>query len=520
MAAAPDPVEVLRSTAGKSNFLRLVRLLISGGTSLLRDIFDSICSPSNLPTLLGKPATKTQLKTAKLTKPQWDCLYPSPGVYGKSTDFDVTLLFRLLRTTCNLTPPSTGWDVLPASSDHSLTADLARIKYYRNSVYGHVNQSMEVTDDEFSSLWQEINDSLVRIARQISPVKKNEWQKAIDKLLTDPLTDEDERNVQELETWYVNDMEIKKSIEVLNNTVQEGTERLQTKVEGVQKELEGMSHTIETKTQFLESTIREENRGIKDQLGDLEELKHTTREGIDRLETTVKKVQVGLEEKAGVISEKGLCVQSVVREEAKNIKDKLETTSQEIDRLDTSLKDLQIGLKGEIGDKIQVLATTAQDIKDQLGEVHQSLMTDVIDEKIQVLADVIDEKIQVLATTAQDIKYQLGEVHQSLKSDVVDEKIRVLATTAQDIKDQLGEVHQSIKRLNSSAVDSPSAGGRLNSIFLFSYYSCRYKDTSCSLLLSLLHWLYTILLLQVRNVSTNLHRNPTIFFARHKSLQI
>ena len=117
MAAAPDPGEILRSTSGKENFQRITRLLISGGTSLLREIFDSRCPPSQLPTILSNPATKNQLKAAKLTMPQWQSLCPSPGVYGKSADFDVTLLVRLLRTICNLTPPTTGWDALPASTD-------------------------------------------------------------------------------------------------------------------------------------------------------------------------------------------------------------------------------------------------------------------------------------------------------------------------------------------------------------------------------------------------------------------
>jgi len=127
MAAAPDPDEILRSTKGKGNFQRFVRLLISGGTALQREIFYQLSPPSSLPTILKSPATQKQLKAAKLTKPQWDCLYPSPGVYGKSADFDVTLLFRLLRTMCNLTPPTTGWDALPTSADNSLVADLVRI---------------------------------------------------------------------------------------------------------------------------------------------------------------------------------------------------------------------------------------------------------------------------------------------------------------------------------------------------------------------------------------------------------
>ena len=227
MAAAPDPDEVLHSTNEKENFQRLTRLLISGGTTLLMEIFDQRCPPSNLSTILQNPVTKKQLKAAKLTKPQWDCLYPSPGVYGKSENFDVTLLFRLLRTICNLAAPATGWDDLPTSTDHSLAADLARIKYYRNSVYGHVNQNMEITDDEFLLLWQEISEALVRIAGQISPTKKNEWQEAINDFLKNSLTAEDERNVQELLEWYRNDMDIKVSME----KVEEGVERLNKKLD-------------------------------------------------------------------------------------------------------------------------------------------------------------------------------------------------------------------------------------------------------------------------------------------------
>ena len=292
MAAAPDPDKVLRSTTGKANFQRVARLLVSGGTTLLREVFDQICLPRNLATILKNPATEKQLRAAKLTKPQWDCLYPSPGVYGKSADFDVTLLFRLLRTICNLIPPVTGWDALPASTDHSLAADLARIKYYRNTVYGHVNQNMEITDDEFPQLWKEISEAMVRIAGQISPAKRREWQEAIDNFLKDPLTTEDERNVQELIRWYANDMEVKKSIEELKVTTQEGMERLETSLKSVQEAAtkdvqEGMERLetglksvvqggVEGATHVIETAVREEAQDIKDQLGELHQ-------SIDRL---------------------------------------------------------------------------------------------------------------------------------------------------------------------------------------------------------------------------------------------
>ena len=245
MAAAPDPDEVFRSSKWRDNFQRLARLLISGGTVLLREVFDVKCPPSNLPATLQNPATKKLLKAAKLTKPQWDCLYPSAGTYGKSTDFDITLLFRLLRTICGLTPPVMGWDCFPLNTDLSFGADLARIKYYRNSIHGHVNENMELAGNELSRLWREISEALVRIAGQISPAKSKEWKTAIDKFLKDPLTEEDKRHEQELQRWYQNDTEVKKYLE---------------KVESSMKHLEKEARS-------LRQEVQEKAQDIKDELG-------------------------------------------------------------------------------------------------------------------------------------------------------------------------------------------------------------------------------------------------------------
>ena len=231
---------VLCTTAGKENFQRLTRLLICGGTSLLREIFDHHCPPSHLPTRLSDPTIEDlMLNRAKLTKPQRDCLYPSPGVYGESKDFDLTLLFKLLRTICGLTPPPTGWDTPPATSDLSLTADLVRIKNFRNTVYGHVHH-MEITDDDFNFLWDYIKQTLLRIAGQISSTTKSNWQKAINNLLTAPLTKEDERNVQELKRWYEEDVEVKKSLD-----------DLKVEIEGLKEETKKMSSELGEMHQVL-----------------------------------------------------------------------------------------------------------------------------------------------------------------------------------------------------------------------------------------------------------------------------
>ena len=272
MAAASDPV--LSSTMEKGNLQRVARLLIIGGTTLMREIFDHLCPPSNLPTILKSPATKKQLSSAKLIKPQWDCLYPSPGVYGTSADFDVTLLFRLLRTICNLIPPTKGWYALPTSTDRSLAADLMRIKYYLNSVYGYLNQNMEIIDDEFPRLWEDISAALLRIAGQISPAKKTAWQETFNNILTDPLTAEDERNVKELLSLYKNDVEVTEFIESSAQKAREGIKSLKTPVrEEAQDIKDQLGRILKTTSQDLQSLVREAAQDIKDHLG--EELKTT-----------------------------------------------------------------------------------------------------------------------------------------------------------------------------------------------------------------------------------------------------
>ena len=245
MAAAPDPDEVFRSSKGRDNFQRLARLLISGGTVLLREVFDVKCPPSNLPATLQNPATEKLLKTAKLTKPQWDCLYPSAGTYGKSTDFDITLLF------------------------HSFGADLARIKYYRNSIHGHVNENMELAGNELSRLWREISEALVRIAGQISPAKSKEWKNAIDKFLKDPLTEEDKRHEQELQRWYQNDTEVKKYLEKVESSMKHLEkearslrQEVQEKAQDIKDELGGKVESAAQQVQHLRQDVKD----IKDRL--------------------------------------------------------------------------------------------------------------------------------------------------------------------------------------------------------------------------------------------------------------
>ena len=226
-----------------------------GGVALLRETLDSFHSPANLPITLSSPHVQGLLGSARLTRMEWNCLYPSPGVYGKSADFDITLTFRLLRTICNLTPPATGWDALPNAFDQSLEADLARVKYYRNEVYGH-SRTMEIPDDKFVAFWREISEALLRIAANISHEKRDEWKKSIQSFLRDPLTPDEERCTKELHQWYKHDMDVKDTVEKLERVVQELLGRVEVLGLNVKRALEK-----------LDATLKQFNRELKELRG-------------------------------------------------------------------------------------------------------------------------------------------------------------------------------------------------------------------------------------------------------------
>ena len=95
-----------------------------------------------------------------LYKTQWDHLFPPGGGNPDSTTFDISLLFVLLTNICGLSPPSSGWYAKPPPIDNSLEANIARLKCFRNELYGHVTTT-GIDDTTFTVLWNEISAALV-----------------------------------------------------------------------------------------------------------------------------------------------------------------------------------------------------------------------------------------------------------------------------------------------------------------------------------------------------------------------
>ena len=286
--------EALRTTDEKANFQRLQRLLMGGGLALLREVFDAIHPPASLPAVLGNPVVESKLKTLRrervLTYHEWNRLYyPSgPGTYGKSADFDISLLLKLLRTICSLTPPITGWNTLPNSTDHSLEADLVRIRSYRNTIYGRYS-SIEITNADFEKLWRGISEALLRIASSISSAKRDEWKKAIEKFFHEPLTPYAKECVDELRQWYLMDIDTIEKVDEKMKRMQ--LEQMRIKQEQRHMEILILLESLKARGSVVSSSPREES--VQSSFESLETriplpLEQSTVEGIAGLSTSAE----------------------------------------------------------------------------------------------------------------------------------------------------------------------------------------------------------------------------------------
>ena len=219
------------SSKETTNYARLCRVLVDVGTQALRDTFDAIHAPANLHAVLtGNKTTLQSLRTRKIINAtQWGKLFPAISSSVSSRDFDTTLLMVLLRNLCGLLSPATGWDTLPAVTDVSREADIARVKYFRNTVYAHAEHA-SVDDATFNAYWQDIRDTLVRLGGV-------QYRAAIDNLETECMDPEIEDHFKELLNQWKKD----------EDNIKDELKEIGTDIKNVMKKLEDLSTSGLTK---------------------------------------------------------------------------------------------------------------------------------------------------------------------------------------------------------------------------------------------------------------------------------
>ena len=184
---------VFEASEEKTNGTKLARLVIDGGTHVLRSFLHTIYPPGVLQAALASNYETLQLLKSRraIFDNQWESLFPSSGDPPDSETFDITLLHLLLREICYLTQPLTGWNNLPADTDFSYEANIVRIKFFRNELCHGI--STGITNAEFEDKWNKISKSLVALGLD---------QKEVDRLKTKPIDHDTESRVKaEVERW-------------------------------------------------------------------------------------------------------------------------------------------------------------------------------------------------------------------------------------------------------------------------------------------------------------------------------
>ncbi|XP_068760731.1 uncharacterized protein [Montipora capricornis] len=255
--ATPGP---LARSNEKTNGAKLSRLIVDGGTTVLRNVFDTHHPPANLAADLTAcySILINLLRRRILNGHQWDKLFPFYGAAPDSTMFDITLLFLLLTNICGLTPPHTGWHCKPPPSDTSREANLARIKFFRNQLYGHITTT-GIDELMFNALWQEISAVLVSLGLS---------QAEVDRLKAERCGEKDYLNA--LRDWAESEADLKTQLNELcqlQNTVQESVEENKSILKDLRIQQSTTQETVEKVYSTLENLQISQNttqEGVKD----------------------------------------------------------------------------------------------------------------------------------------------------------------------------------------------------------------------------------------------------------------
>ena len=190
--------------------MRLCQLIVTICTDVLRCVLDKYISPSNLQSTLN--LHKGLLTGCPLSKQQKGILFPRGPILTmvSSKDFDISLLYTLLRNIAGIVPHGKRWGNNPSTGDTSLSACIETIRIARNNLNGH-NLTGKMCDSDFNDVWSTLKLAVTEI--EISELSGTSFVQEVDKLLRadmDPVTSQ--QYIEEIKRMELEEYEIKKVI--------------------------------------------------------------------------------------------------------------------------------------------------------------------------------------------------------------------------------------------------------------------------------------------------------------------
>ena len=204
-----------------TNFCRLLKVLINLGTKALRHVVKEVLLPDTLDGVVkANMTTITKLHRQRvLFKKQYDLLIEDPPDPEK---FDISLLAFILRNLCNVPAPSNGWSEEPDPTDHSLGADIVRLRDMRNTIYAHIPNT-RVTNTEFEKIWTDLKAVIVSLSKHGSTSLQQNIAESIDDVKSEDLDTHSTQMavmLEDLRHWQQQDEKFEEILKKLDKLVQ------------------------------------------------------------------------------------------------------------------------------------------------------------------------------------------------------------------------------------------------------------------------------------------------------------
>ncbi|XP_061180654.1 uncharacterized protein LOC133189267 [Saccostrea echinata] len=210
MATANSPYI---STEGTTNANRACRLLLGPCTDQLRDVLRKEVPPSSFVVEISKQ----KYNLPRLNPEQRDLILPHGGSYsGNYDDFDISLLYILLRNICNITPHKNGWGNVPDVNDSCLSANIEKIRVVRNNTVHSARPTL--ANSEFNDIWTSVRVAVVEMDTFLS--NGNYYEREVDILrhtTMDPVQDKHYRD--QLTKQYADDQDTKEYIRTIEENI-------------------------------------------------------------------------------------------------------------------------------------------------------------------------------------------------------------------------------------------------------------------------------------------------------------
>ena len=273
-----------------TNVGKLYRLLVDGGTKAVKIQLEKQFTPfpSKLVNFLKTKLDKIQelVESKILNSDQLNQLCPTDGSDPDPEKFDISLIILILTNFCELHPPRTGWYNMPQEKDRSLSANLVRLRLFRNKLLHRSNTRFK--EKEFLDLWKKLEGILCSLGLPSSDIEKLRLENCEEKYYFEILkkwANSEEDSNRRFKAIYENQVKAQKTLEDTHQVAQDTNQRVLL-VEQKQMEagkLQQVDHkTLEDTHQVAEGLQRSVEEVLRTQQETQQQIKNVAADAKER----------------------------------------------------------------------------------------------------------------------------------------------------------------------------------------------------------------------------------------------